>query len=240
MKKINKSSEPQILQRAKNEDPYMIWEDFKSYANPNYVKDFLEIIFNDQGQICAYCEAEVDFLAEKHKVEHFHPKSDGIQWHLDWQNLLGCCKGGETIADKKQRQQNLSCDTIKDNKILDEIILNPLTIPLSPAIFTLDEATGDLKPNNNIDIETSKIQKTIDELNLNCHRLKEERKIIIDQYNQTFGYEVADEFIFEGDFYQQNKERIAAQWLDEGTISFFTTKRILLGPEYEDSFKARI
>ncbi len=152
----------------------------------------------NQGGICAYCEidlkekdsqGEADF-----RVEHFHPKSDDTtshNWHLDWQNLLGCCHGGSqrnvTDAGTRFTSPDNSCDVPKDNKNFDGIILNPLQLPAFPALFSCNRSSGELTVNANscarAGIASEQAQNTITELRLNATRLTRLRKAALDHLN---------------------------------------------------------
>lgn len=196
MKKILKSLEPSTLTTYRTSNPNNDWEQFR--RNTSRKRDIQTQLKLDQGGLCAYCE--IDLIAKDEtggadfRVEHFHPKSDNStnhNWHLDWSNLLGCCAGGNQkgVADAGNRftSPDYSCDVPKDNKNLDDVILNPLRIPAYPCLFKFERSTGKMLVNQeacqNAEVDMSKAQATIDELHLNANRLITLRKATLDQIN---------------------------------------------------------
>lgn len=135
MKRVLKGAEPPLLLAYRQKSPQNTWEQFcKSDARKNEIQQQLKA---DQGGLCAYCEINLLDAAGTDKadfrVEHFHPKSDtssGMNWHLHWPNLLGCCHGGSRSdvvdASKRATTPDHSCDVPKKDKNLTGVILNPL------------------------------------------------------------------------------------------------------------------
>jgi uncharacterized protein (TIGR02646 family) len=185
MKKVNKGAEPSRLAQFRTRNPNSKWTAFRSYK-PSRVELQTRIKF-EQGGLCAYCEinlkesdsnGEADF-----RIEHFHPKSDDStthNWHLDWQNLLGCCHGGSQAnvveAGERHSSPDHSCDVPKGNENWDDVILNPLNIPHSPILFAFNRTDGSISLNSsNCDqagVDKVKAQATIDNLKLDSQRLK--------------------------------------------------------------------
>lgn len=153
MKCIEKGNEPIELTNYLLNEPTASWRDFTAvYVRKRLVQQQIKA---DQGGLCAYCE--IDLLegtgqaSSDFRVEHFHPKSDrstAHNWHLDWQNLLGCCHGGscKSVADSALRfdPSDASCDVPKGEKNLTGVILNPLTLPAFPSIFKCKRSSGKL------------------------------------------------------------------------------------------------
>ncbi|MEQ1528995.1 MAG: retron system putative HNH endonuclease [Methylococcales bacterium] len=208
------------------------------------------LIFNDQGGLCAFCESTIQ-ENEKQRVEHFHPKS-GTQnhnWALDWANVMGVCFGGSDV-DKSIHPlpANLSCDAYKDHLITKKqlpcdcegYLLNPLKIPAFPCLFDFDKRTGALKAKkdygqlqigeNTYASVSELVEKTIETLNLNCDRLMKDRLAVLYQYNQTIkkAREHDDHDVF---------SKLAERWLQKKWLSFFTTRRVLLGEHAEKLLK---
>lgn len=197
MKKVLKGPEPHLLQTYRQQHSLNTWEQYKrDDARKKAVFDTLK---HDQAGICAYCEikllptdqsGEADF-----RVEHFHPKSDHTtahNWHLDWQNLLGCCHGGSqrNVVDGANRftKGDYSCDVPKGNKDLDGIILNPLHVPAFPPLFVTERSTGCLKVHGqncqSATVSAQQAAATIAELRLDSARLNRFRKTLLDEINQ--------------------------------------------------------
>lgn len=253
MKKINKTPGPNLLTKFADSNPDDSWDtDFKNHNSGKDYQTIRDQILNDQGGLCAYCEIEIrNVPAHKQRVEHFHAKSDknnpNINWGLDWNNLLGVCIGGDDADPTKYPlPANLSCDSYKNHLVtkrkLDQAcegyLLNPLQILCSPCLFDFDMRTGELKVNEeackqitNDDISNKTvelIENTINILNLNCDRLKENRRRVLFQLEKdkkemrTLNKSFSD--------FMSDKTK---QWFSNKWPSFFTTRRILLGQHAE-------
>lgn len=199
MKKIDKGVEPSKLAQFRTRNPNSTWTAFRSDKSSR-VELQTRIKF-EQGGLCAYCEinlkdsdsnGEADF-----RVEHFHPKSDDStthNWHLDWQNLLGCCHGGSQAnvveAGERHSSPDHSCDVPKGSESWDDVILNPLNIPHTPILFSFNRTDGTISLNNNncdqAGVDKVKAQATIDNLRLDSPRLRRLRKAQLEAVNKSF------------------------------------------------------
>jgi len=248
LKKIHKSLQPNALTQYAGDCPQDNWDDFRSLNQGEAYQAIKCLIFADQGGLCAFCEDEIN-AAHKQRVEHFHPKSDKDtedNWALDWLNVIGVCIGGSDV-DKSVHPlpANLSCDAYKDHLIVkrkldiacEGYLLNPLKIPAFPCLFDLDKRTGELKSKadcGDVEIEnncygtvTELVEKTIEYLNLNCDRLNKQRLAVLTQYNQEI-----KKARIKND--RQVHTKLALRWLQQKWLSFFTTRRILLGEHAEN------
>lgn len=252
MKKINKSQPPNALTTYAVSYPNNDWDnDFRNDQNGITYKTIKNLIFLDQGYLCAYCETQIsNNTPNKQRVEHFHPKSDksntAMNWSLDWNNVIGVCLGGED-ADKSKHvlPANLSCDAYKNYLIIknklptscEGYLINPLQMAAFPCLFTLNKRTGELKPNiqnctqvifedNQYPTTVELIEKTIEYLNLNCDRLNQERRDVLYQYEQQVkkARQLNDKNYF---------SKLASQWFQKQWPTYFTTRRILLGQHAE-------
>ena len=101
MKRIFKSPEPPCLNDYREANPADSWERMRNNAHGfgQAVYDCLaELALYDQGGLCAYCELDVSRQLNTFRVDHFVAKSlsnISTNWGLEWENMLGCCKGGE-------------------------------------------------------------------------------------------------------------------------------------------------
>ena len=189
MRHIPDCVEPQELKEYREANPTATWNDFKNDKQDDY-KQLVDSMVAHQKGLCAYCE--IDLTETDRMIEHFHPKSDtvcGHNWGLDFQNLLTTCKGGSNPYSEDRSRSleplsaNLSCDQPKRNKNLDGVIFHPRDIPLSPSVFTvgmLGEIHPDLAHCQQTGLPIQKAKVTIDELNLNCNRLKDARRMVWD------------------------------------------------------------
>lgn len=223
---------------------------FRTSNQGDDYKAIKELIFNDQGGLCAFCENEVNDVY-KQRVEHFHPKSDkrnpNHNWGLDWMNVVGVCLGGSDV-DKTIHPlpANLSCDAYKDHLIVknklpitcEGYLLNPLDISAFPCLFSLNKRTGELKAKDSygeLGIENNRystieelVEKTIEYLNLNCDRLNKQRLAVLNQYNK----EIKKARIIND---KDIRSKLAIRWFQQQWLPFFTTRRILLN-EYAENY----
>ncbi len=106
---------------------------------------YCEIDFIDPPRVINVASGNSEPLKSDFRVEHFHPKSDGVGWELDWKNLLGVCCGGDekfVVGKRYCHKADRHCDSVKHNKNLDDIILNPLEIPAFPCLFKVKNGIG--------------------------------------------------------------------------------------------------
>ena len=202
MKKVIKTNEPNGLKVWRTRNPNSRWNAFKK--DKLALTEVQESIKSDQAGLCAYCEidlkpaprgAQADF-----RVEHFHPKSDNNSshnWHLDWPNLLACCHGGsqKNVVDTAVRYSSPdhSCDVPKGSRNLDDVILNPLSLPTT-LLFKFNRSDGSIEVNQSnclaSGVSSDKAEATIDELNLDTIRLRRLRKVKLDSLNAQLRTEI--------------------------------------------------
>jgi uncharacterized protein (TIGR02646 family) len=245
MKKVLKGTEPELLRSYRERNMANTWDQFKrSDARKDAVSGQLK---HDQAGLCAYCE--IKLLPKTHeeeadfRVEHFHPKSDtttAYNWHLDWQNLFGCCHGGsqKNIVDEAARfgHGDHSCDVPKGKKVLDGIILNPLHLPAFPPLFVTERSTGCLKVHGqncqSATVSEQQAAATIAELRLDSARLNRFRKTILDELNLQM-----KQLTSAGLSVEDALTQLATIFLRKDTQqhwpAFFTTIRSYLGPVAE-------
>ncbi|ETR71629.1 MAG: hypothetical protein OMM_02351 [Candidatus Magnetoglobus multicellularis str. Araruama] len=203
MKKIKKTPGPNSLTNYEKEYPGANWSDFKNFNAGEDYQCIRNQVLKDQGGLCAYCETKIINLPpHKQRVEHFHAKSDRVtsnkNWALDWNNIFGVCIGGDD-SDKKLHPlpENLSCDSHKNHLVnkkqlpeaCEKFLVNPLTMIATPCLFDFHKATGELRPNiktqkhaskeNDYEVSEELLKQSIDILNLNCDRLKQQRLLIL-------------------------------------------------------------
>ena len=196
-RKINNNND--ILSDYLLDHPEAKWKD--DFRN-NVLQEDLDAIYNeiytDQRGVCAYCEIilkwPTDDYTNDFRVEHFHPENCGDDnshnYSLDWGNLFGCCHGGSqstarSYVNSSFGKKHHSCDVPKGNKILDNIILNPLVdIPVDQTFFIFNEDGCMFVSEDCPDNMTGKAQSTIAELNLDCDRLRTLRSGVIDELRE--------------------------------------------------------
>lgn len=109
MKRIVKGKEPQSLLEHR-------LKPHTDYDNYNEKDNLRRALLTEQGYICCYCMQRIS--DKKMKIEHWKSQDEYPDLQLDYNNLLGACKGGEGSPKHLQH-----CDTKKGNT---EITINPL------------------------------------------------------------------------------------------------------------------
>lgn len=245
MKRINKSVPPNKLTQYANLNPSASWDNFRDSNNSSDYSTVKQLIFTDQGELCAYCENSLKETPQyKKSIEHYHSKSDKsnpeLNWALNWNNVIGVCFGGSDSKGKYPLPSNLSCDSHKAHlenikklsKQCEGYILNPLDIIATPCLFDFDKSTGKLKANNeaclvyipqynNYETVAELVSETIDIFNLNCDRLIQERLLIFYDFQQKIK---AARKINNTKIHKQ----LTSYWFSNKWPSFFSTRRILL------------
>lgn len=258
MKRVCKSPEPAALTKYKKDFPDANWDSMRNdteHEGDRAYNACRETAARDQSSICAYCECNIqDTDPLSCRVEHFHDKSDADSaqnWSLEWATMLTVCLGGERNGKTHPLPMNLSCDAHKNHmknsgqfSTPEGYILNPLQLVNSPSLFDFDKATGSLIPNvtacEAVTIEGNKhtttqelVQHTIDILNLNCDRLKDERRtVLFDIENRKKAQRAANIPP------QQALPSIARQLFQKKWPAYFTTIRCILGKYAEDHLQS--
>jgi uncharacterized protein (TIGR02646 family) len=233
VKNVLKSPEPEELKNYRNRfsSQFKRWNDLKK--NKVTLTAIRDTLASDQKGLCAYCEMS---LHEKNRsVEHFIPCNQSTKENnhdLDWQNMLAIClpPGGMKDDDLKNPQllKDLPCCGKKKGGFIPDIrLLNPLNLP-TLRLFIFSSLTGEIRPDKKAcedsGIPIENVQFTIDTLELNVQRLKDQRLAVIDEINK----ELDDETIDINDL----EEKIAAEYFGNGIDNwprFFTTIRWVLG-----------
>lgn len=156
MYEIEKNCPPNLLtEYVKEQDA--------TYDNlPTHTKEQLKsVLLNEQGHLCAYCMGRIKL--RNMRVEHWASQSHNPNLQLDYFNLLACCDGNEGSPKDSQ-----VCDVRKEN----------LQLKFSPARseHTINSRIR-YSANGVISSNDEEFSKQLEEvLNLNYHRLKENRK----------------------------------------------------------------
>jgi uncharacterized protein (TIGR02646 family) len=233
VKNVLKSPEPEELKNYKKRfsSQFKRWNDLKK--NKETLNAIRKTLASDQKGLCAYCEMSLH--ENNRSVEHFIPCSQSTKENnhdLDWRNMLAIClpPGGMKDDDLENPQllKDLPCcGKKKDGFIPDGRLLNPLNLP-TLRLFKFSSKDGEIRPDEiaclKAGIPIENVQFTIDTLELNVQRLKDQRLAVIDEINK----ELDDETIDINDL----EEKIAAEYFGNGIDNwprFFTTIRWVLG-----------
>lgn len=249
MKRIVKGAEPDALAGFCKAQPAATWEEMRNdneHGGQQAYRDCRARTIADQYGLCAYCEDKIDSVGpHRRRVEHVHPKSDtstAHNWHLDWQNMLATCDGGERDGcAATPLPANLSCDAHKNHlqnkgalsQDVEREMINPLQLPPFPLLFTFDENTGCLGVNPaacaTASLDAALLERTIAILNLNCARLTRKRKLIADDIARK------KEILRKKDASPQKcLPELAATCFSARWPKYFTTIRCCLGQYAED------
>ena len=242
MKRVEKSAEPQSLTAFRTACPNATWEQMRNDALHNGQQTYADCrsqAGGDQRGLCAYCEMLLnEDQPHKCRVEHIHPKSDdssGHNWHLDWQNLLCVCNGGETEGcAETPLPENLSCDAHKKDS---HLAVNPLDIPAFPNVFAFDKANWHLHADPAAcalaGLDVGLLEQSIKTLNLNCHRLARLRREVL------FDIERRKKILRDKHYTPEKAAPILANgYFQTQWPEFFTTIRCCLGPDAEEYLRS--
>lgn len=256
MKRIARPLEIPEFKKYREDNSNATWEQMRNDGIQNGREVYQKTsstLFENQGSLCAYCELKI--VPTNARVEHFHPKSDanGINWNLVWDNLMGVCCGGtvsflEEPAFKKPPKKHMSCDSHKDQLIqkgklsadCEGWIINPYDLLAHSNFFSVRASTGELVPNKAVCVSqpilagnqhgtnVELVQATISVLNLNCSRLSDARKRVVDRLNSEL-----QEARLSGEDRTTAERRITEQHLSSRWPEFFTVYRDTLSVGFE-------
>lgn len=258
MKCVNKGEEPEgdvlstyAAKHAKQPTPRK-WKQFAS--NRKRADTVRKALQRDQKGLCAYCE--IDLTEQDRAVEHFKPcvlTDQRHNWDLDWRNMLLTCRGGlDREAADGEDAYRLSlpparescCGKAKDGFKDVEQLLNPLKltdVPCFPALFAFKRQTGEIVPDGDrcsqAGVPVEKAQFTIERLNLNVQRLKDNRRDVILAVEEQLVQAIEEA----GEMSSEFESRIAEQVFGDGTNDwppFFTTIRWALGEGAEQHLQS--
>jgi len=129
-----------------------------------YEETRLQILTDEQNQLCGYTEIYINELEECH-IDHYKKREFFSELTFDWDNLIVATKDDDFGANFKDNKYN--SNGIQKSEYTD--IYNPV---IDDIPFEYDEFGAIIE-------EEGKIKKTIEVFNLNCESLKQRRKNII-------------------------------------------------------------
>ena len=191
MRYIHKGKEPAYMtewkELRKGCGQKLTYNEFDQKARLN--KDLRK----EQHNICCYCQRVVDHYQTELELgkpetaahnEHLYPenvKDDpmSVQLQMDYSNIYACCVDSR---GKRKHQKNLQhCGEAKANKIIPELIKHP-----DCADYFYYSISGKIEPKPSSKERENDAKKCIDVLNLNCHTLKDDRKVCIDSLLEMY------------------------------------------------------
>jgi uncharacterized protein (TIGR02646 family) len=170
---INKLPEPQGLRHYKIAPERLKRSPYDDFCyNETRFRELREQLLREQKYVCAYCGQTLLVVESENgkplmKTEHFIGQNETVENDLNYQNLLGCCLGGQNLKGDGY------CDSKKGNTPLN-YIQNPSTIrhrdrTIQYKVNIKSEAVLVLSSDPNRDSELNKV------LNLNHQYLQNRR-----------------------------------------------------------------
>jgi uncharacterized protein (TIGR02646 family) len=149
------------LEREKND----IWKKFtkKTDVKNAVKKDLLD----EQGYICCYCQSRIN-MDEKTQIEHFIARSSDPTKMFDYDNLLGCCDGGQ-----QARTNHIKDDEIEHVPKFCGHARSDESLPISPLTPTCEQHFDYFLVGDEIIIQgkTDEGKKAVQMLNLDLPHL---------------------------------------------------------------------
>jgi len=173
MRRIEKGPEPACLEEIRR-TPGVNWN------SAGGKQEMRESLWREQRGLCAYCMSRLtEPSAAQMKIEHYIARSHDDTYSFDWSNLLGVCLGNVGVEGSKQLYH---CDTHRGHlhKDKQELHVHPAQFPPDAGTRFSCTKEGELIPSKSLDDSTkSRVQETIDKLNLNIPRLKRNRREVL-------------------------------------------------------------
>lgn len=173
---------------SKKEREPAVFTEWKSMANEEWqptfqgmnseVKRVLKTsLIEEQLGLCCYCESALPG-APSH-IEHFRPQESFPEMSLEYRNMHCSCQSNLRPGEPAH------CGTSKGNWFDEELLISPLDPEC--ATHFLFSADGRIHPA----CETDEVaRETIVRLNLNCHKLIESRKNVL---NSLLDFSLSEE-----------------------------------------------
>jgi len=175
MRRIEKRAEPACLEDLR-QTPGADW----SSVGGAQKQEMRKAAWDEQHGLCAYCMSRLpEPSAQTMKIEHYHARSVKKEHWFVWDNLLGVCLGDIGIESGGDRYH---CDTYRGQlpKEKQDLHVHPAQFPPDAGKRFSCTKAGELIPAKNLDDQTKAcVQSTIDKLNLNIWRLKNNRKRVL-------------------------------------------------------------
>lgn len=159
MRTIEKGDEPKSLRLHRKRGG--------TYADYKDTDELRRALLRDQGHLCCYCMKRITRYSMKN--EHWVTQSGHVESTLDWDKIMGACKGGD---GERGSEVVRHCDTSRGDT---PIKVNPLDRAQRCERHIRYLPTGDMRSGD------PEIQHDINvTLNLNNQRIKRERQRIYD------------------------------------------------------------
>lgn len=154
----------------------------KAWKNFRGKKELQDSLIPAQKNLCPYCEIELTRSEGEigYHIEHIEPKSMNPSRTFDFNNLLVSCfnTGGEISASDLDPQP-ISCGHAKKREFDSLLFIKPTDQDCETYFFYELDGRIIANPDLNDSAKLAQVDYTITLLNLNCRRLKRERKDMI-------------------------------------------------------------
>jgi uncharacterized protein (TIGR02646 family) len=156
--------------------PKVVWKNFRGRNGKNILRDKLKIL---QNGLCVYCEERLDKYG--FHIEHILSKSLNPLLTFEYINLsLSCIETGTISSETTTNPISCGHAPLKRDNLYNENLFIKPTEAGSSSLFQY-KRNGEIAPTNGISTyDILRVEHTIDVLNLNCLRLKRDRREIID------------------------------------------------------------
>jgi len=184
MIELNHSISPRLLNQRKNnpsdngvpQNPRNAWNSFSAEAKREIHNNLTPL----QNGLCIYCEERLDKYG--FHIEHILSKSLNPILTFEYTNLsLSCIENGS--ISNETTLNSISCGHAplkRENRYNTNLFIKPTEIGCN-ALFQY-KMNGEIIPADGISThDILRVQHTIDVLNLNCLRLKRDRREIINE-----------------------------------------------------------
>jgi len=156
-------------------NPRNAWNNFSTRGKQDTHRQLMPL----QKGLCVYCEEKLNKYG--FHIEHILSKSLNPPLTFEYSNLSLSCIATGTISSETTTDP-ISCGhaPLKRDNIYDENLFIKPTEVGSSSLFQY-KMNGEIAPANSISThDISRVEHTIDVLNLNCLRLQRDRREIID------------------------------------------------------------
>lgn len=177
MRFVQKDNSPDFFETCKKQLPLNPkWKDFDGNKEMGACKKALhEHLVGEQLALCIYCERKIS-KTDSH-IEHIYPKNEKTgspERTFDYANLVASCNGDLCESGDSsiyQPEDVHSCGHKKGDGFEELHFLNPVQRSDIGTFFTYHKETGAMLAAN----DNTTARYTIDLLNLDCTRLRNER-----------------------------------------------------------------
>jgi len=162
-------------------DATKAWDNFKGKTKVQ------ESLIATQKYLCPYCEIELARGEGEigYHIEHIEPKSKNPSRTFDFSNLLvSCFNEGDEISPSDLDRKPISCGHAKKSRFDPLLFIKPTDPDCETYFFYELDGRITANPGLNDPEKLAQVDYTITVLNLNCRRLKRERKdLIVEGFN---------------------------------------------------------